>query len=325
MTRIVLYFFLILLHTLFMSGQQLRTITIDAETARPLNLSEIAEKVTPVILETPTTVVNGNIFMTSEYLFITSLSTVVQYDLTGKFIRTIDCGGYIDFNVTVDTLKKELYVAVKNKIKCYDYSGNLKKEYPYKNSSLYILYDKGQIWSLTYNKKSEKEVTQSISKINLSTGETILIFSFESTDYGNGCITRYNGNPVCSFEYDNKLYLVRQNNAPPIVQWNINPPPQAKKDRVTLRTNGFAGDYLFINYRRGDQFYTYLENMKTGEKYNTNIVVDDVFNTKTNCRLYSLNQNGYFFFVKDLSDINGNHIGNIPLKKGPVIFIVKTK
>ena len=329
MAKIIFYCFLFLHYTLFVFGQPLRTITIDAEKARPLNLSVIAEKVTPIVLETSTSIVNGNILVTSEYLFITSPTSIVQYDLTGKYIRTIDCGDYINFNVTSDTIKKELYVPVGNTIKCYDYSGKLKKEYQLKNEMLYILYFNGYLWIQSYHyDQSENKNIYSISKINLSTGEIIpLSFTLEkntmSSDFGR--ILPYNGDLIVSLGFDKALYKIQQDKVVPVVKWNINPASQLPKDEVILSTNGLTGNYMYINYRRDDQFFIYIENLKNGSLFNVSDLVDDVYRTSGKCKLYPLPQEGYFFYAKDQYDIKGNSIGNQPLKKGPVIFIIKTK
>ena len=326
--RIVKYSIILhlLLHSLLVYAQQLRTITIDAEKARPLNLSEFAEHVTPIVLETSVTIMNGNVLLTNEYLFATSISSIVQYDLTGKFVRTIDCGGFVTDNATGDTIKKELYVPVGNIIKCFDYSGKLKKEFQFKNRILHILFHDGILWVQSYHKQSDNKYIYAIDKINLSTGEIFpLSFSLEYSHSGIGRLTLYNNDVVISFGYVNNLYQIHRDVVIPVVQWNINPPAKSAKDLTTLRTNGFTGNYLFINYRRDDTFYTYLENMKTGEKYNTDNIVDDVFNTDNSCRISPLTQHGYFFFSKSNNDIKGNSVGNKPLKNGPVIFIVKTK
>ena len=322
--------FILLLNTMFSFGQQFREIIIDVENARPVYLSEISDKVTPVVLEeSPGGIVNGNVLLTSEYLFATSHTSVAQYDLKGKFIRNINCGGHIS-NAASDTIKKELYVPVGNMIKCYDYSGKLKKEYQFDNSTLYILFNNDHIIVQSYYRQSINEFIQTISKIKLSTGEIIpLSFSIENERYkvtaGKSRFTRYNDDVIISYDVDMYLSKIQQERVIPFVKWNINPPAKSYKDKNPLKSNGVAGDYLFINYRREDQFFIYLENMKTGKKYNASSIVDDVFDTKNSCDLHSLNQTGYFFFIKDIYEIKGNSIGGKPLKNGPVIFIVKTK
>ena len=327
MEKIIVYCFLFLQHTLFSYGQQFRTVIIDEEKAHPLNLSEIADKVIPVILETSSSIMNGNIFLTNEYIFVTGFSSIVQYDLTGNHIHTIDCGGFVTDNVTCDTIKKELYVPVGNIIKCFDYSGKLKKEYQLKNRILHILFHNKILWVALYNKQSDNKYIYTIEKINILTGEIVpLSFSLENTIGSGACrLMLFNNDVVISFMYDNNLYKIQQDDVIPIVKWEINPPAKTTKDLTTLRTNGFTGNYLFINYRRDDRFYTYIENMMTGEKYNVDNLIDDVYNTANSCIIFPLNQNGDFFFIKDKYDVKGNSIGDKPLKNGGVIFIVKTK
>ena len=170
----VKYFFcfLFLQPTLFIYGQQIRTISIDAANARPMNLSEIAEKIAPISLEIRSMIMNGNILLTNEYLFTASPSSIVQFDLTGRFIRTIDCGGYIK-NVTCDTINKELYVPVGDIIKCYDYSGKLKKEFSLNNAIAGCFYHKDNLWVQSDNSQTDKSHIYTIGKVNLSTGEVM--------------------------------------------------------------------------------------------------------------------------------------------------------
>jgi len=329
---IKLFIFFTFLHcNLLAITQNIKTIHIDAANARPLNLSDIAEKVTPIVLEESKGGIH-NILLTGEYLFISSLNSVIQYDLSGKFIRTINCGGYVADNVTSDTVKKELYIPVGDKIKCYDYAGNFKKEYSLKNSSLFSLYHKGFLWV-----QSHKIMDYAINSINLSTGKiSELPFEKKGEPFKaeNGSmafisaacrLSLYNDEVIASFAFDNTLYKIQQDKLIPFVQWNISPPAQSYSDRNPLHASGFIGDYLFINYRRDDNLYFYLENMKTGKKFNVSNLVDDVFHTTGDCRISSMEQKGCFYFIKEKSEIKGNSIGNIPLKNGPVVFIVKIK
>ena len=317
-------------------GQTIKTINIERTNTRPVNLSEIAEKVTPIALETSVGIIlNGNVLLTNEYLFITSHTSVIQYDLTGKFIRNINCEDFISYNVTSDTIKKELYVPVGNLIKCYDYSGKLKKEYSLKMSSLYCLYHKGVLWALLQDAQPDRSIVYTINKVNLTTGEVAALpfekkidpVQFENGPLvGLGAIGRislYDEEVVVSFDFEEVLYKIQQDRIIPFVQWNVSPPAK-NADVYQLRANGFTGENLFINYRCDDQFYIYLENIKTGMTYNVSNLIDDVFFTNRECGIYFMNQ-GYFYFLKDRSDIKGSSVGNIPLKNGPVIFIVKTK
>jgi len=339
MLLLVMKYFIIcffLLETLYVFGQNTRTISIDAGNACAVNLSEIAEKVTPIILEEPTGGTQ-NILLTSEYLFVVSISSIVQYNMSGKFIRKIDFGGYITDNLTSDTIKKLLYMPVGDKIKCYNYSGNFKKEYSLKTFTAYCLYHNDVLWVLSFIFQPDKTTDYYINKINLTTGEIITLpfkikdEPLKTEDGGliqssSLCRLILNNDQIyASFNFDNTIYKIRQDKVIPFIQWNISPSAQSVADRKLLGTNGFAGDNLMINYRRNDLLYIYLENFKNGKKYNMSNIIDDVFYTRENCKIKPLEQENYFYFIKDKSEIIGNNIGNFPLKNGPVVFIVKTK
>jgi hypothetical protein len=351
----VLVFCFLLLQTLSTFGQIAKTISIDTGNACPLNLSEIAEKVVPIPLEDPDIIQNRNILMTSDFLFISSIRHIIQNDLSGKLIRRIDCRGYITDNVSYDPDKEELYVPVGDTIKCYDYSGQLIKKYPLKAESTHCLYHGGFLWIQSYSVQPDTSFVYAINKINLTTGEIITlpyekkIEPFRSADgssLGNASafcrLTLYQNEVIASFDYENTIYKIeqdkdvflytdiespsktKQDKVIPLTKWEITPSAKGS-DIYPLSANGFIGDYLFINYRRDDKFYIYLENMKTRRKYNANQIIDDIFHTDGNCAISSMSQEGYFVFIKGQDDIKGDSIGNVLLKGGPVVFIAKTK
>ena len=325
-------------------------ISINLENACPMKLSEIAEKVIPIPLEDQDMIQNQNIFLTDKYLFVTSIHYIIQYDLSGKFIWKIDCGGYITDNVTSDIVNQKLYIPVGDTIKCYNYFGQLEKMYPLKSSSLHCLYHNGVLWVQSYSMLPDTSFVYAIKKINLSTGK-ITVLPYEKKvapiRLGNGHVINvgalsrlslYHDEVISSFDCDNAMYKIqqelskandllikfKQDKVVPFVKWDITPPTKGS-DVYPLKANSLIGDYLFINYRRDDQFYFYLENMKTGKKYNVSQLIDDVFHTTGNCNINSTNQTGYFVFIKDQSDIKGDSIGNVLLKSGPVVFIGKIK
>jgi len=91
-------FCLFFLNFLLVAGQNNKIMSIDLKSARPLNLSSITEKVVPIPLEDQVSITN--ISLTDEYLFVSSIRSFTQYDLTGKFIRRINCGGFISDNIS---------------------------------------------------------------------------------------------------------------------------------------------------------------------------------------------------------------------------------
>lgn len=328
---IVFSFFL---HTCLLLGQNNRTIQIDTVNARPLNLSQIAEKVTPIVLESPVTI--QNVLLTDDYLFITSYTSVVQFDLSGKFIQEINCGSFISTNVTFDPKKRELYVAVGDKIKRYNYAGDLMREYSLNATSLYCLFHNDVLWVLSHVVQSDRIANYTINKINPSSNR-LFTLPFEKKEMpiqlpsggliqiGAICLlSTYNENVVASFNIDPVLYSIQQDKVAPLVQWDINPPVKDIGDQRPS-ASGFAGEYLFINYRRDKSSFCYLENMNTGESHNASHIIDDIFHSSGNCNIKSVGENGYFTFHKEKNELTGNNIGGIPLKDGPVVFIVKTK
>jgi hypothetical protein len=53
---------------------------------------------------------------------------------------------------------------------------------------------------------------------------------------------------------------------------------------------------------------------------------DDIFNTGYLKTVRPVNgRGGYFYVLKERGEIAANTVGNVPLKDGPVLFIVKTK
>ena len=329
-------------------------ISINLEDARPYNLSEIAEKVIPIPLEDQDPIQNRNVLLTDNYLFVSSIRSIIQYDLSGKFLRRIYCGGFISDNVTSDMVNQKLYVPVGDSIKCYNYSGKLEKVYPLKTSSLHCLYHKGALWVQSYNILPDTSFVYTINKINLSTGK-ITTLPYEKkvapivldkgyvVNASAMChLSLYNDEVIASFSYESEIYKIerdeavsnnkniessikiKQDKVVSLAKWNIIPPVADSKVYGT-NANSFIGDYLLINCRSNNQSYFYFENMKTGKKYNVSQLIDDVFHTTGNCNINSTNQTGYFVFIKDQRDIKGDSIGNVLLKSGPVVFIGKIK
>jgi len=332
-----LIFYLLFLPAFFLQGQNSRTIQIDTTNARPLNLSQIAEKVTPVVLESPLRI--QDICIANEFIFITSTSTVVQFDMSGKLIKSIDCGGMLVSNIiTADTVKRELYVGVGNTIKRYNYAENLIKEYSLNaTNSNACLFHNDALWVISSVFQPDHSAIYTIHKINPSTNQlTTLPFEkkippFQIPSGGSvsmpvfSLLTVYNEDLVASFTPDLVLYGIQQDKVSPLVQWNINPPAKDPSEQLSLKANGFTSEYLLINYSRDRKNYVFLENMQTGAKYTTNNIIDDVFHSNGDCNIKFVEKNGYFAFNKEKDAITGNNVGGIPLKNGPVVFIVKTQ
>jgi hypothetical protein len=316
------YFFLYFLFLNFslLQGQQVKVINIDTENTDALNLSEIAEKVTPITLENDLQIFG--VFLTNDYLFVASFSSVFQYDISGKFIREIKYGGHTG-NITGDTTKKELYIPISkdNQIKSYDFSGKLKKTYILKNKSNNCFFYKNQLWIHSYDHPREKSKADHIlSNLILETGEETLHSFILHQQFGenqtawlmaNGQFSIHDNAVNFSLATDSVLYKFQEREAKPVEQWHIKPFASTLKDRG-FGKSGFIGKYLFINYSRGNKEYLYLEDTKNGKKYHVKIkfedsiftdgIKDDLFNTGYVNIDHTLNQEGYFYFTKKANE-----------------------
>ncbi|MDR2120442.1 MAG: 6-bladed beta-propeller [Tannerella sp.] len=336
----LLLFFIPLSYSLH--GQ--RTVRINASETTAVKLSEIARDAVPIAMEKLPSGVQ-NVFIAGEYVFLQSISSVLQYDLTGKFIRNIPCKGYAR-GISGDTVKREIYVPAgvtedDNKIYCYDYSGKLKRTYRLKGLATGCLFDKGMLWILYARFHDDKTTGLYMSGIDLQTGSDtgILYERRYGPDLYNGglrCpasssgqLTLHNQTVIASFGYDSVIYRINEQKTVPFVAREISIPAKTLVETRSLYAHGCIGKYLFVNYRRGEQFYVYLEDMKSKKGYNTKYeeaIADDIFHTGYLKTVHPVNgREGYFYIFKERGEIAANTVGNIPLKDGPVLFIVKTK
>jgi hypothetical protein len=162
MKKFSLFFFLLFSISVF--GQ--KKINIDANDTKMLNLSEIAEEVVLIPLEAKISGIQY-VLLSREYLFVALMGSIVQYDSSGKFIRNISCDGYV-YNISADTLKKELYVTVRDKLQCYDFSGKLKRTYTLANpTTSSIFFHQGNVWILSYQFQPDRSTNYRLSCLHL--------------------------------------------------------------------------------------------------------------------------------------------------------------
>ena len=343
------FFFFLLLSVQLLHGQQVKRVNLDAKNAQQsLKLSEIAEFVKPIALETKNEII-ADVLLTSEYIFVISFKTISQYDLSGKFIREIDCGNFITLNLAADTIKKELYVPMGKTLRCYDFSGKLKKTYNLENETISCYYHKGNLWIQSTSVSADYKLADyKISHLNLLTGKETFIPSeiqeksyFENggIPFGKGNFSTYNNTLVTSFfNEDNTIYQIREQKVSPIIKGVITPPDKTPSTEIYPGSKGIVGKYLFFNYRFRETIginYFYLEDMKSGKTYNLEVnsnsgfltsgIIDDIFHTGYFTIEDKLNKEGYFYFRKFRNEFKDQSIGNIPLQEGDVLFIVKTK
>jgi hypothetical protein len=333
-------------------GKTARTIEIDVTKTDRLKLSDIAEEVKAIPLENTNDWFNG-VFMSDEYFFVAGEQTVYQHDLSGKLLRRIEYPEIIS-SITGDVEKEILFVAIGNKLLFYDFSCKRIKEVETKYDIGYSFFYDGKIWirsgAITddsidpcrisyWDISLNKEIFTSFEMELLSVHEESEVFA-----YPRFCFSIFENKPVFSFGDAGAIYGFDGLKVKPVIKWNINAPVRNPLERGIFNCNAIVGKYLFVNYCRlltpeekeyRDVFYLYLEDLKTKKalnvkyKYNMAKLVegmeDDIYHTGY-CKIENtLNKEGYFYFSKTASDVKKSSAGNIPVKGGRVVFIVKTK
>lgn len=328
-------------------AQQVREFHVDAAKTTSLKLSDIAEKVIPIPLNKDVPGIQM-LFETDEYLFLASLREVWQYDISGKYIRTISCGGGFVYGVAGDLVKKELYIPVRSmngngcEVWCYDFAGRLKKKITLKNSGVVsCLYHKNLLWILS-EKLVDKKMRGYYSYVDITTGkETFVAHSFEKPS--KILPSGMNANSIGFFGSlsvsDNRLFANWNDN----IIWNIQKDrvvpvfklvvAQEYKEQMLGFYKGVLGNYLYFNYNvDDDESYLYLRHLLTGKTFYVKYAggyggdakgaIDDIYDSGFFSMKRTLNREGYFWFIKEM---RGKSLGKTPVKGNQVIFIVKTK
>jgi hypothetical protein len=145
----------------------------------------------------------------------------------------------------------------------------------------------------------------------------------------------YKGRPVFIF-CDSIIYKIADKKVTPLVRLNIKSTKGLlyRKKYMALTYKGFVGRYLYVNYAVNDSslkdalahHQLYLKDTKNGEVYHLHYrdFFDDIYQTGY-CRIgRPFNKEGYFYFIKYKTDIDGK-TDRIKTKEGSVIMIVKTK
>ena len=122
-----LYIFILLVFSFPMMGQIKNELQISTQKLMPLKLSDFAEMQDSILLDKKPEMCQFQWF-SDQYLYLAGINMVYQYHLSGKYIRSFDCGGFV-LGIAGDDVKRELYIPVSKddqiSLNCYDYSGNL--------------------------------------------------------------------------------------------------------------------------------------------------------------------------------------------------------
>ena len=337
--------FIIISFLLLVFSPSISTIQIDSEKTNSLNLSEIAESVTPIPLDKK---VGGiqDIFVADNYIFLAGISSVIQCTTSGKIIRQIITDGAVN-DISGDVQQKRIFVTVGSSIECYDFSGKLMKKYPLKHNGCCSYLFNNTLWVCSFN-STASDVQHHFSYFDLQTEKEIFIpfdihEKLDKTRFtlDGGQFTSYGNKLYYSTPYRNIIYTVTKDNITPSTQWEITPEIPVDEQFCFSCKSGHLGKYTLINYSKKDtksmffRFYTYLKDTKTNKTHQVitdreyglylNGIRDDVFNSGYLYIDRGLNNEGYFCYIKERSEIKGDKVGDIPVKNGPVIFIVKVK
>jgi hypothetical protein len=283
----------------------------------------------------------------NKYLYICGIgSSISRFDISGKFINAINVNGYIK-SIACDTSKNEIYVATgKKEIECYDYSLKKKKIYQVRYEPSGIFFYKNNLWMQSVVFDGENIPNHKISRLDMESGKEIFT-PFNFKDYPlpefkeknvmvpSLCVfSIHNDEPIFAFYVDSIIYGIKNNKISSIIRWNILPTAQGiNKINPVLATKGFIGRYLYINYylnlSEKISRYMYLEDTKTGKKYNIrengyyNVINDDIYNTGS-FNINPWNKKESFYYIKEKNDVR-EATNKIKTSEGYVIFMVKTK
>ena len=342
----ILYSICFILIIFTLSGQTSSTIKIKAKNSKNFNLSEIAEQIQPVGLEI--TAVNQfdrivDVLWTNTYLFVHAievldakpLSKVMQFDQSGKFIRTIKESEKLR-KIFCDSIMKQIFIHIYGgELLCYDFEGKLINTY--KLDKFPDLYTDGIFWT-SHQQFLKDRMDYSLISHNLQTAKEDTLFNFadeyeDKNSVGLGRIASFslrNNMPVVSFGLDNKIYQVEGKKIVPIVNFTIEPEPALEGlDIYGYQFQGFIGNYLCIHFMRKSQHYLYLKNQRTGKVFqtkdsSTDGINDDMLATGF-CKINYLNRSGYFYFVRKRKELNDSKLNITDEKTSHFIFFVKLK
>ena len=206
----------------FVSTQRLTT----------LNLSNIADKSTVISLNKKPGQ-HQSIWFSGQYIYLAGITNNVhQYHLSGQYIRTFKCGGYI-LGITGDEAKHELYIPIsKNEkcvLECYDYSGKLLRQYPLEQNVCACTFFENKVWMQQYFMRDDTSYYK-LSNIDCMSGDIEDLGVFHKDYYWAGfsiastaTFSIVNGRLFFSMGTDSTLYQVRGNRFEPYLRWCIEP------------------------------------------------------------------------------------------------------
>jgi hypothetical protein len=282
-------------------------IPIDIDQNISLPLSEIAEEITAIELElTDESLINPDriqrIILSEKEVFIATISKILVFNKTGKFIRSIGSQGqgpgeYRSIrNIALDEKNKRVFIATHNrKIISYDLNGNFLKEKSlpglqnddinYINEELLLLVhttqsDSKGVYSRAtlYQLNNDLQVLDSCSVIDLYFEGPLFMFSQMNEDFilkGNKYIYLFYSDFFSRENFAEKnirdtLYRFENNRLIPDLKLKF------KNDQIGKFTTPYniyrSSRYIFVVYdnvkHKKVTYYRFCYDTKTGKGYN---------------------------------------------------------
>lgn len=179
-----LYIFILLVFSFPMMRQIKNELQISTQKLMPLKLSDFAEMQDSILLDKKPEMCQFQWF-SDQYLYLAGINMVYQYHLSGKYIRSFDCGGFV-LGIAGDDVKRELYIPVSKddqiSLNCYDYSGNLLRKFSLGHSVSACVHFENEVWMIQ-NFIQADTVYYELSKIDCMNGDISKLGVFHKDYY----------------------------------------------------------------------------------------------------------------------------------------------
>lgn len=353
----LLIFLLCLIACTNEKNQELETIAVSAAKTSEINISEIAESVQMIPLETNDSCLISyisSIDICNNYIFINSGGrSIIQFDTNGNYIRQIGRQGkgpaeYLyPGNITCDINNQKIYISDYRQIHCFDFKGNY--IYTIKLNQLieYIASTNNGLLAF-YTKFGEKNgdkmmnrVLANIYSINGKLVDSLEIKNIE-VDGTTGTINpgahylsqaagkTYLYYPVLVPEpvlRDTLFQMAKDQHFIPRykIDFGITNIEEIKNKKLLIKNMYKTDRYLFVEYYFQQKLQFLCCDLKGNRNYNTSEGIHDDLHQTANITLYPVkNTPNVMYAILDAYKIS-NEIKGIDENDNPVLMIVQLK
>ncbi|MBN2649262.1 MAG: 6-bladed beta-propeller [Prolixibacteraceae bacterium] len=336
---------------------QLEQINVSIKNSSDYNLSEIADEVTPIILETKKECLISyvsKLVSTKDFLYVLNANTsLYQFDKQGKFIRQIGDigrgpGEYERLSTfTIDEDNNVVYAASNYKILSYKDNGEFIGESDFTRGyiiSLSYINDQLLLFSRNIGIKTNEGYKNEIKLFkldnNLSYKDSFIVSTIIHKTMSASSIIE--GNYISNLEdhiYVNfpspelepvvrdTLFELKDNLLLPSLRLNIEEEVQGNTGNSRITINDFyrKESYIFTSYSYQKKRNLLTINLTNGKQMNMEDGFNDDFYDTGTVKLSSLSLNdNQLYFLKNGYELEGK-IENVDENSNPVVFIVKLK